>query len=630
MNFKFFTSTFLVLFSLYSFSQNNITVSTINPELLVNANAVVRKSETEITIISYNKMLVKHHRIVTVLNEKGDSKVNAYINYDGSLSIKKLEAKVYNASGKEIKKFKKKDFEDVSVADGVSIFNDNRALYINYTPTSYPYTVEYYEEYVQTTTAFMPYWFPLEGYYISTEYSSFKIINESGIKLRSKATNFENHNINAEENFYTASNLKAIKHQAYSPSFRTFAPHLKLALEEFEMKGVKGTNLDWKSYGKWVSEALMKDTELLPQTAKDKVLELTADAKTDLEKAKIVYEFMQNKTRYISVQVGIGGWKPMLASDVDKLGYGDCKALSNYTKSLLDVVGVESYYTLIYGGRDIINMDKDFSSQQGNHAILAVPNNDELVFLECTSQTVPFGYTANFTDDRDVLIIKPEGGEIVHTKVYQTKDNLQTTNAKVNIDETGNINANLEIVSKGTQYGFHERIERETKKKQDLHYKNYFDNINNLEIVSTTLKNDKDAIAFTENIELSATKYASKAGNRFLFAPNLFNRRSTAPPRYIKRKLPFEVDRGYTDVDEYEINFSEALTPEHLPEKVIINNQFGSYEMSIKSVADNKLVYKRKLIINKGKFIKEDYKAFRDFYLEIVKHDKQKIVLKTK
>jgi len=417
MNFKFFLSIFSILISLHSTSQENLLVSTISPELSKNANAVVRKSETEINIISYNKMLVKHHRIVTVLNKKGDNKVNAYINYDGSLSIKKLEAKVFNAFGKEIKKFKRKDFEDVSVADGISIFNDNRALYINYTPTSYPYTVEYFEEYVQTTTAFMPSWFPIEGYYVSTESSSFKIINESGINLRSKASNFEDFNINTQENFYTASNLKAIKYQAYSPSFRTFAPNLKLALEEFEMKGVKGTNLDWKSYGKWVSEALMKDTELLPQGVKDKVLELTTNAKTDLEKAKIVYEFMQNKTRYISVQVGIGGWKPMLASDVDKLGYGDCKALSNYTKSLLDAVGVESYYTLIHGGRDIIDIDKDFSSQQGNHAILAVPNNDELVFLECTSQTVPFGYTANFTDDRDVLIIKPEGGEIVHTKV---------------------------------------------------------------------------------------------------------------------------------------------------------------------------------------------------------------------
>ncbi len=55
---------------------------------------------------------------------------------------------------------------------------------------------------------------------------------------------------------------------------------------------------------------------------------------------------MQDKTRYISVQIGIGGWKPMLADDVNKLGYGDCKGLTNYTKALLEAVDVPSYYTL--------------------------------------------------------------------------------------------------------------------------------------------------------------------------------------------------------------------------------------------------------------------------------------------
>ncbi len=41
---------------------------------------------------------------------------------------------------------------------------------------------------------------------------------------------------------------------------------------------------------------------------------------------------MQGKTHYISIQVGIGGYQPFLASDVDRLNYGDCKALVNTHK----------------------------------------------------------------------------------------------------------------------------------------------------------------------------------------------------------------------------------------------------------------------------------------------------------
>ena len=93
------------------------------------------------------------------------------------------------------------------------------------------------------------------------------------------------------------------------------------------------------------------------------------------------------------------------------MGYGDCKALTNYTRVLLKTVGIESYYTVVYGDRRIENFEQDFVSMQGNHIILAIPSNDNYIYLECTSQTSPFGYNADFTDDRYALIVKPEGGK---------------------------------------------------------------------------------------------------------------------------------------------------------------------------------------------------------------------------
>ena len=59
---------------------------------------------------------------------------------------------------------------------------------------------------------------------------------------------------------------------------------------------------------------------------------------------------MQNNTRYISIQLGIGGWRPFEAAYVASKGYGDCKALSNYMYSLLKEAGILSYYTLVKAG----------------------------------------------------------------------------------------------------------------------------------------------------------------------------------------------------------------------------------------------------------------------------------------
>ena len=630
------TNTFLksilcmLFFSVNVFSQDSYQAIVLNPDLQSNANAIVRSSTIDVSIEARDKIVITEQRVVTVLNERGQRHVGAVVYYDQSKSIKTLEAVVFNAFGKEIKKFKKKDFTDVSVADGVSIFTDNRARYIDYTPVSYPYTVVFNLEVVSSNTAFIPQWFPIDDYYLSVEKASYKIQNQTDIPLDFKASNLEAFKIEKMSDYnYLANNLSAIKREAYSPSFYSVAPSVKFALKQFSMLGVEGDNNSWSDFGKWMSDKLIDGTQELPETVKVEIKALTQNAKTDLEKAKIVYQFMQNKTRYISVQVGIGGWKPMLASDVDRLGYGDCKGLSNYTKALLDEVGVTSFYTIVYGGQDVRSIDASFSSLQGNHAILSIPDNNGYITLECTSQSTPFGYNANFTDDRDVLIVTPSGGEIVHTKVYSTNENSQVINSNIILDSLGGFKAKLNITSKGTQYDKYRRIEVQTEKENKLYYKDNFSDINNLQVNNMLFNNDKDNIVFKEDLDLQVDKYVTKAGDRWLMQPNFFNKFKTAPPRYKNRQLPFEIDRGFVDEDQYQITLPENVKVEALQDDVVIKNKFGEYHYSIKQTDDKNLVFKRKIIINKGQFSKEDYSAFRKFRLAIVKHDKSKIVLTT-
>lgn len=624
----------LVVFSSFpTFSQEDpLLISLLMPaELTQNANAVVRWDDSNIEIKAYNKMLYTNKRIVTILNSSGDSKHGAMMYYNANTNIKKLEVKIYDAVGKEIKKFRKGDFEDVSAVSGGTLYSDNRVKYINYTPTAYPYTVLFETEVEYRSTAFLPGWTPIEGYFTSTQNSDYKITNTANVPIKIKTSNFEEFGIEQIGDYqFSARNLSGFKYEVYSPYFSNFAPVLKASLIDFDMEGVKGVNNDWKDFGQWMNDKLIKGTEVLPEKVKQDIKSLTANATTNVDKAKIVYQYMQDKTRYISVQIGIGGWKPMLASDVDRLGYGDCKGLSNYTKALLDEVGVESYYAIIYGDRNIRNIDPAFSSVQGNHAVLAIPHDSDYIWLECTSQTVPFGYAANFTDDRDALIITPEGGKIVHTTVYKTEDNLLDTKAFIDLSETGDISATISTNSFGTQFGYHEGVQKQSQKEQKLHYKDYWSYINGLDITSMDYHVDRDQIIFTENIGVKAERYASITGNRLLLQPNMFNRTEKAPQRYQERKIPFEMERGFTDVDVYEITIPNNLDVEALMDDVTIKNEFGEYSASISKTENNKLLYKRKFIVHKGSYKKEDYEAFRKFWLEVIKFDKAKIVLISK
>ena len=628
----FFFITFLVFNVSIAQDNNKLLIADSVPLILkIKSNSVIRYKKIHIEIKDYNHMIVTKKRIVTIFNKHGDSDAGTRESYSSNRNIKSLEARVYDSNGNEIKKYKEKDFIDESLFDGISLYSDNRVKYISYTPTSYPYTIVYESEIDYRTTAFLPSWFPIEGYYSSTENSEYQIVNSSSSTVKLKTTNFEDYGIEKIGDIhFKALNLMSVAPEAYSPPFKTFTPNLRAALTEFDMEGVKGVNNNWNDFGQWMNDKLIADTQQLPQNVKDEIKVLTAEANSKEEKAKIVYEYVQNKTRYISVQVGIGGWKPMLAADVDRLGYGDCKALTNYTKALLDEVGVPSYYSIIYGDENIRNIDKDFSATQGNHAILCLPINENYVWLECTSQTAPFGYVARFTDDRDALVITPDGGKIIHTKVYLDEENIQNTKASIQLDNLGNLLADINLRSSGTQYKSHQRMESLIPKDQDLYYKNYWDYVNNLTVLSKSYNNDKDTIVFAENVSVEVLKYASKLGSRLLLQPNVFNRVTKAPPRYKSRKLPVEVDRGFVDIDEFTISLPDTFEVEALQDDISIVNQFGKYEFSITEMPENKLLFKRKFMLKKGFFNKEDYEAFRKFWLDVIKHDKSKIALKSK
>ena len=622
------------LLSLYSFSQDEdlLIANTIPTELRDHSNAVVRYDDIDINIAAYDKMVYTNKRIVTVFNKEGNSDLGAVFNYDKNVDIQKLEVKIYNEFGSEIKKIKKNDFKDVSAVSDISLYEDDRLKYLDYTPISYPYTMVLEVEIEYKTTVNLPIWMPLEGYYISTQYSDYNIENSSEIPIKIKTSNFENYNIEKHSDFhYSAKNLSSISPEQYRPSLLTYVPFLKAAPIEFNLKGVKGINNDWEDFGKWMNDALLNGTEVIPESTKAEIKALTKGIEDKIEKARVIYEYMQNKTRYVSVQVGIGGWKPMLASDVDRLGYADCKGLSNYTKALLNEVGVEAYYTVIYGDNNIRNIDRDFSSIEGNHVILCVPDENENIWLECTSQTNPFGFIAGFTDDRDVLLVTPEGGKIAHTKIYTKEENLQFTKANTILSNDGSITADVSIKSYGYQYSFHEGIQFKPTREQELHYKeDYWDYLNNLSIAQMEFNNNKDSIIFTENVKVISQNYATRSGNRFLFQPNSFNKVKSTPTRYKNRKLDFEIERGFTDRDEFTIQIDSKLEIEAIPNNVSIETKFGSYEFTITRLSDKKLLYKRIYILNKGYYPKEDYEAFREFKLNVAKYDKTKIVLLTK
>jgi hypothetical protein len=626
------------IFSIFFFSSSlfsqkfDYSITKIPDSLKQNADAVVRLNQIDIAIKSQREMSVHHQRIITVFNKAGLSSIDAVEYYSKNLSVNEIGATVFNSFGIEIKKIKRKDFREQAILDGITLFSDNRVIYLDYTPTEYPFTVIYESEIETSNTAFIPSWMPITDYYLGIEKSILNVTYPNDLGFKSKEINFENFktvekNQSANKLSYSISNVVAQKREDYSPIFSEVFPKVLLGLESFHLEGVDGNAKSWEQFGKWYYEKILSGTIELPEETKIKIKALVGNETDPIKKAKIIYQYVQDKSRYVSIQVGIGGWKPMYAKDVDRLGYGDCKALSNYTKALLDVVNVPSYNTILYGDRSKRSIQSDFVSMQGNHMILCIPDKEKNVFLECTSQTDPFGYQGIFTDDRDVLIIKPEGGEIVHTTIYEDEKNIQKSIGNYAISDIGNLVGAVAIETYGTQYAEKVRIETLLPTEKEAKLKEYWDNIANLKLIKTEFTNNKEKISFTEKIDLSAENYAKPSANNLIFVVNAFNQYQSNLKRIRNRKTPFQIQRGFVDTDEITITLPTEYKIESIPQNYELKSKFGEYKTEIVKQNETNLLYKRTLFIKKGIYSKTEYEDYRLFMDQIARNDNAKIVL---
>lgn len=632
---------FMLLLSLGMLTQlansQDYSVASIPENLKKEVDAVVRLEETEVIIHAQNSMKIIKKQVITVFNEEALRLAYFVEGYDKHTKIYSVDLEYFDANGKSIKKIKKSDFMDRPAVDGFSLYTDNRLMLYRYTPINYPFTVISTVEVNTSNTAFLPTFYPLSDYNISVESSKYTISFPEELKVKYLEKNVDNYDIKKTlgENQYefSATNLSKIKHEEMSPTFSDMVPSIRFGLNKFNLAGVNGTAESWEEFGKWMTKELLVPRNNLSEETKTKIKALVAGVEDPKEKAGIIYEYVQDKTRYVSVAIGIGGWMPMYANDVDQLSYGDCKALTFYTKSLLETVGVTANYSIVHADSyHKIDIEKDLVSLQGNHAFLMLPFEKDSIYLECTSQKLPFGINGNFTHDRDIVTLTPEGGKVIHTHKTKAENNLQKTIGKIELNSIGAIKATVNIKSFGNQLDHRlMRYDGLQPHEIDAAYKDYFNSINNLTFENLKNYNNKKEKIFEEDFVFTATDYGViNADGSIIFSPNALNRISHIPQKEINRTSDFLINNSILDADEIEFVIPVEYTMAELPQPISIEKEFGTYKTEFIQKDEHTFVYKRELKMNGNQYDKAKYEDFRKFLREIKKNDELKVLLNKK
>lgn len=619
------------LFACNLLQANGYSLKSETDSLSENAYAIVRNYSAVFSQTDINNAIYKVTKVITVLDKRGEMYGNFYGYGDKFIELKDFSGTIKNSAGTVIKKIGKKDLVISSLSEHLA--SDNYSITYECKSPSYPYTVEYtYEEKWKNGIVSYPSFTPILGTMQSVEEASYRIELPGTMGLRYK-NNFDC-NITEEivdnryvYNFSIKKPIKAIQNEPLAPPFRERSPRVSFAPADFCYDSSCGNMSNWQNYGSWLS-TLLAGRDALPATLSTKLNELVKDAQDDREKVKRIYKYLQDNSRYVSIQLGIGGFQPIEASSVIKSNFGDCKGLSNLMKAMLKEVGISSYYCEI-NMREQRYLDKDFSNiNQTNHAIVLVPLKNDSIWLECTSQKLPFGYVHDGIAGHDALIVTENGGKLCRLPSYSHSDNKSISKLTLNVFEDGKASGNVSFAEHLHAYDNNvSRIMSNDREKQ-VSYINQNLKLPRVQIGQITVSEDKsDRPSCTLDASFEASDIVNRTGNRLFISLCPLNKTHLDVFATAKRTSDILMKNGFSEEDSITFVIPESYIPESLPKDIALETPFGTLKTHT-IIEANKIVYTQNISVFAGQYSSAEYTDIKRLFSEITSAAKRKLVLK--
>lgn len=606
----------------------------IPDSLKTDANSVVRYSIEDDVIKGPGKRISKIHSLVTILNEKGDDEAVLKLYYNKKYdTYSDIVIHVYDAKGNVIKKYHKSDMYDGSATSGADLVTDERYLYLKHTISTYPETIEEeYEEDINSDFDSGEWQIQDDEQSVQNAYCYFSVDDNEGFRYLNKNSTIKPKVIsaNGKSNYlWEVKNIKAVKLEERAESWRVF-PRIYFSLSRFNRDGYPGDISTWQNYGSW-QKALNADVCSLTPEREAEIRKMTDSIKTDRGKAQFLYNYMQQNVRYVSVQLGIGGWKPFPASFVDQKKYGDCKALSNYMSALLKAVNIPSYYAIINAEPNKEPADPSFPYNYFNHVILCVPFKGDTTWLECTSNTQPFGKLGSFTENRNALIITEEGGKLVNTPKSTAAENQINTETHLILDPDGGAKTQIKMLSTGEiRDMFVDELPQLNSDKQKEVLLKAFDI---KQPSSFDFKSDKDIDGIKEaNLSLEFDKYCDvKAGNKMFYHPQVINFWDFTVPVLEKRKSDYYFEYPMQGSDITTIDLPVGFEVETLPVNQSLKFTYGSYDIKyVYDAAKNQVICTAKYSLTNHVIPAAKYTEMQQYLDAVIKAQNKKLVIRHK
>lgn len=618
-------------------------VVTLPPALLREASSVVRVHDAVITFDRPDRYTYQVRRVVTILDPGGAGEAQLVVHSSSLQKITELSARLYDAAGKPGRRLQgPADWRDVSATSADTYLDDTRARVADARQPAYPYTIELAYEIESRNPLFLPDWQPQQDERQSVERASLRLRHPATQPVRWLAHHLPTGAARPDtlaagltDHRWKLASLPALPAEALAPPLAERAPAVWCAPTAFAVQGHAGEQATWAALGRWFYD-LNAGRDELPAALRAEMAALRDSVADPRRRARRVYERVQRTTRYVSIQLGLGGWQTTPATDVARTGYGDCKALTTYTRALLGAAGLPAHQALVLAGDDAPDIHPEWVAPQFNHVILCVPlaaagaASPDTLWLECTSATRPFNSLGDFTANRHVLLVTPAGGQLVRTPTLGARTTRRTRAVTLRLDARGSATATVRTTRTGPLGDDYARLlllDGPAQRKaieETLRLPTSF-TLTRARLLA--LPGGPAGAVVRENLTLTLPAAAARAGARLLLPLNLLSRVTVTPSDSVRR-APLWLTDATLYADTVVVELPAGTRAEDLPAPLQLSGDFGSFSRRATLSTDGtRLTYLRTYQTATGEFPPASYIRYAEFRAQIARADRQQVSL---
>lgn len=609
-----------------------------------NVRAAVLHREQSVTLDSSGRLVTVERHAVRILTKEGRAEAVALAFYLSKFSkVSDMEAWLISPSG-AVTGYGKKAIID-RISDPDDIYDEGRLKIIDASRDADVGSVFGYT----TTTEDRPLFYQDRWSFqhdLPTSFSKFTLTLPNGWTARSVTFNRAAVQPQVSGSTYTweLRDLPEIAREPLSPSFVNLAP--MIAVNYSPPAGEQGATrsfADWTEVSRWTSE-LHDPQVIVDDSVAAKARELTANAKTELEKIRAIGAFVQN-LQYISIDIGVGygnGMKPRPSNTVLNRGYGDCKDKANLMRAMLRVLKIESYPVAIYSGDPNFVKAEWASPGQFNHCIIAVkvssetnaptvldhPKLGRLLIFDATDQFTPVGDLPDYLQGSKALIAAGPDGGLVEMPVTPADFNAWRRETEVTLSENGSVKGVMRERLTGQESRgartMHRSLNSNDFSRSIEGWLTRGATAARLEKLSPT--DDQANAAFNMDVEFSAPSYGQLMQNRLLiFKPALANRTSSVYLTEKARKNPVVIEtNSFSETAVFDL--PAGFVVDEMPTPVTLESPFGKYTTTVES-KDGKFRFTRTLVLNRSVVPVERYGEVREFFSKMLDAEQTPVVL---